>query len=240
MAQYIYGKNIIKRCLQDNTKIYEIFMLQNDRSLLSIVNDKNIKVKFVDKKTLDKLSNNSNHQGIVASIEEYKTVEVDEILSSVKIKNKGLIVILDGIEDPHNLGAILRSCDCVGVDGVIIKKHNAVGLTPTVAKVSTGAINTVLVSSVTNISTTINKLKDNGYWIVGTGFENSKDYRSIDYNMNVALVIGNEGKGISPLVKKQCDFLANIPMVGKISSLNASVATGVLLYQIYNNRFPIK
>ena len=153
--------------------------------------------------------------------------------------HNGLIVMLDELNDPHNLGAILRTCDCVGADGVIIKKNNAVGLNSTVAKVSVGAINTVKVASVTNLTKTIDYLKKQGYWVYGTGFEKAIDYREPDYDHNVVVVIGNEGKGITRLVKDNCDYIVKLPMVGKISSLNASCATAVLLYEVFNKRFPL-
>ncbi len=239
MAQYVYGKNVVKRLLEDKTKIYELYLSYNDDSIIKLAKSLNIKLIRQDRKQLDKLVGTDNHQGIIAKIDEYKTVEVSDILKKVPESEYGLIIVLDELEDPHNLGAILRSADAVGAHGVIIKKHNQVGLTPTVAKVSAGAINTVLVSSVTNISMTLKDLKDKGYWIVGTDMENAQDYRKLKYDMNIVVVIGNEGKGISPLVKKQCDFMVKLPMRGKISSLNASVATGILLYEIYNKRFPL-
>lgn len=239
MAQYVYGKNVVKRLLEDKSKIYEIYLSIDDEYINKLAKKSNIKLIKMDKKKLDKLVNSTNHQGVIAKIDEYKTTDLNDILSSVPRNEKGLIIVLDEIEDPHNLGAILRSADCVGVHGVIIKKNNAVGLTPTVAKVSAGAINTVKVASVTNISTTLKQLKDEGYWVVGTDMENAQDYRALKYDTNIVLVIGNEGKGISPLVKKQCDFMVKLPMVGNITSLNASVASGILLYEIYNKRFPL-
>ncbi|NLC97103.1 MAG: 23S rRNA (guanosine(2251)-2'-O)-methyltransferase RlmB [Erysipelotrichaceae bacterium] len=239
MAQYVYGKNVVKRLLEDNSKVYEIYMSSDDESIIKLVKKQNIKIIKTDRKRLDKLSQNNNHQGIIAKIDEYKTVDLKEIVNSVPKDEYGLIVVLDEIEDPHNLGAILRSVDCVGAHGVVIKKSNAAPLTPTVAKVSMGAINTVKVSSVTNISMTLKALKEMGYWVVGTDISNAQDYRSLKYDTNIALVIGNEGRGISTLVKKQCDFMVKLPMKGKISSLNASVATGILLYEIYNKRFPL-
>lgn len=239
MAQYVYGKNIVKRLLSDNTKIYELYILHDDKSITELVKDKKIKICKTDKHTLKKLCGSDNHQGIVAKTDEYKTVEVDDILKSVDKNKQGLIVALDEIEDPHNLGAILRNCDAIGVDGVLIKKHGAVGLNSTVAKVSAGAINTVKVAQVTNMSFALEYLKGKGYWVVGTDMNNAVDYRSLKYDTPIVLVIGNEGKGISRLVKQHCDFMVKLPMVGKISSLNASVATGVLLYEIYNKRFPL-
>lgn len=239
MAQYVYGKNVVKRLLEDKTKVYEIYLSSDDEYISKLARKNNVKIIKMERKKLDKLAGNFNHQGVIAKIDEYKTVDLNEILNSIPDNKKGLIVVLDGIEDPHNLGAILRSADCVGVDGVIIKKNKAVGLTPTVAKVSAGAINTIKVASVTNISNTLRKLKENGYWVVGSDIDNAQDYRALDYDTNIALVIGNEGKGISSLVKKNCDFMVKLPMVGKINSLNASVATGILLYEIYNKRFPL-
>ena len=147
--------------------------------------------------------------------------------------------MLDGLEDPHNLGAILRTCDAVGVDGVIIGKNRSVSLNATVAKVSTGAIHHVKVAQVTNLTRTLEELKKKSFWVVGCELENSQDYRAVDYNMPTVLVIGSEGFGISRLVKKSCDIHVVLPMVGHVNSLNASVATAVLLYQVYNSRHPL-
>ena len=147
--------------------------------------------------------------------------------------------MLDGLEDPHNLGAILRTCDALEVDGVIIGKNRSVGLTPTVAKVSTGAIDYVRVAQVTNLSRTLDDLKKQGFWVVGCDLDNSQDYRAIDYNMPLVIVIGSEGFGISRLVKKNCDMNVVLPMNGHVTSLNASVATAVILYQVYSSRHPL-
>lgn len=235
MAQFIYGKNVVNEAIKEGIKIHEVYLL-NDDGLVEVLKKNKIKYSKVDKKYLDKLSNNQRHQGVIAKVDDYKLYDVKDFIK----KENGLIVILDELEDPHNLGAILRTCDATNVDGVIIKKRNAVGLTPTVAKASAGAINTVKVSSVVNISRTIEFLKENNYWIIGTDMDNAIDYRTGKYDMNIALVIGNEGKGVSSLVKKNCDFMIKLPMNGKIQSLNASVATGILLYEIYNKRFPLK
>ena len=169
----------------------------------------------------------------------YKTWELEELLESVPQGKQPLLVMLDGLEDPHNLGAILRTCDCIRADGVIIGKHRNVRLTPTVAKVSTGAIDTVKVSVVTNLVQAIKYLKKQGYWVVGTDFENSRDYREGQYDVPLVLVIGSEGFGISSLVKKNCDYCVRLPMEGSVSSLNASVAAGILLYQIHAQRHPL-
>ena len=178
-------------------------------------------------------------QGIAAKIDDYKTYTIEELVAGVPKGKTPLFVMLDELEDPHNLGAILRTCDCVGVDGVIIGKHRGVKLTPTVAKVSTGAIDTVKVAVVTNLAQTLKGLKKEGFWVAGADFDNSQDYRQASYDMPLVLVVGSEGFGISPLVKKNCDFFVRLPMEGSVSSLNASVACAVLLYQIYAQRNPL-
>src|SRR5690606_19397712 len=169
---------------------------------------------------------------------DYATIE--EIVENARRKEQlPFIIILDEIEDPHNLGAILRTADATGVHGVIIPKRRAVGLTETVAKASAGAIEHVPVARVTNIAKAIDELKDNNIWVVGTDERGSKDYRTLDGETAIALVIGNEGKGISRLVKDKCDWTIHLPMKGSIPSLNASVAAGILMYEIYRNRHPL-
>ena len=233
MEQYIFGKNAVNIALK-NDSVSKLFLKKGNKEY-----DKyRIRKEFVDQKVLDKLSNQGNHQGVVASVEGYKTKSLDYIINKAKSKEYPLILLLDGLTDPHNLGAILRIADAIGVDGVIYGKHRSVSLNSTVAKVSTGAIETVDVCEVTNLTQTLKTLKDNGYWIVGTDLNESKDYRTIDYKMSTVLVIGSEGEGISRLVKKECDYLVKLPMYGTVQSLNASVATGILCYQINNNRYP--
>lgn len=237
MTQYVYGKNVIKQLLQDNKKIYEILIADGSRdtAMEKMIKEKKINCKIVSRKKMDTLLQ-GNHQGIAAKIDDYKTYELEELLESIPKGKMPLLVMLDGLEDPHNLGAILRTCDCVGVDGVIIGKHRNVRLTPTVAKVSTGAIDTVKVSMVTNLAQSIKYLKKQGFWVVGADLDRSKDYREGQYDVPLVLVIGSEGFGISSLVKKNCDYCVRLPMEGSVTSLNASVACGVLLYQIYNGR----
>lgn len=238
--QYVYGKNVIKQLLKDNKTIHEIILQEGirDHVLESEIRRKQIPVKIMGKKKMDQMLQ-GNHQGIAAAIDDYKTWDIEELLESIPRGKQPLLVMLDGLEDPHNLGAILRTCDCVGVDGVIIGKHRNVRLTPTVAKVSTGAIDTVKVSMVTNLAQTIKYLKKQGYWVVGTAFENSRDYREGQYDVPLVLVIGSEGFGISNLVQKNCDYCVRLPMEGSVTSLNASVATGILLYQIHAQRHPL-
>lgn len=237
MGQYVYGKNVVKQLLQDDKKIYEVILMEGfkDKELEKRIKAKGIKTLYMNRKKMDsKLE--GNHQGIAALIDEYKMYTVEEMLRAIPNGKTPLLVMLDGIEDPHNLGAILRTCDCVGADGVIIGKHRNVGLTPTVAKVSTGAIDTVKVAAVTNLSQTLKNLKKEGFWVAGTDMHNASDYHKANYDMPLVLVIGSEGSGISPLVRKNCDFCVKLPMVGKVTSLNASVACGILLYEIYTQR----
>ena len=236
MSQYVYGKNVVKQLLNDNKKIYEVILLDGfkDRKLEEVIKKKRIPITYMNRKKMDQ-NLEGNHQGVAALIDEYKIYSIDELLQIPKDKLP-LLVMLDGIEDPHNLGAILRTCDCVGADGVIIGKHRSVSLNATVAKVSTGAIDTIKVAQVTNLSRTIQYLKEKGYWIVGSDMDHASDYTKANYDMPLVLVVGSEGNGISPLVKKQCDFFVKLPMVGKVTSLNASVACGVLLYEIYSQR----
>ena len=236
MAQLIYGKNVINQFSLDDKKISEIYISDNfkDIKLLDRINKLKIKTVRVNKKRLDALCDNQHHQGIACYIDDYETYDIDDLL--VSKLNFPLLVMLDGIQDPHNLGAILRTCDCVGVDGVIIGKNRCCGLTPTVAKVSTGAIDTVKIAQVTNLSSTIEYLKKKGYWIIGADMNKSVQYDKQNYDMPVVLVIGSEGKGISNLVAKHCDLFVHLPMLGMISSLNASVATAVILYEMLKVR----
>jgi 23S rRNA (guanosine2251-2'-O)-methyltransferase len=241
MAQYIYGKNTVLTRLNEDMPIEKLFLLEQSKwtDVLDLAKKARIEVVLCSRSKLDALAN-GNHQGIVAQIREYKTYSIDEILSSVEKGKTPLLVMCDGLEDPHNLGAILRTADAVGVDGVIIGKHRSVSLTPTVAKVSTGAIDTVKVAQVTNLTQTLKELKKAGFWVCGADSEKASDYRLANLTAPLVLVVGSEGFGLSRLVEEQCDFTVKIPMIGKISSLNASVATAVLLYEIFNQRNPMK
>lgn len=240
MAQYIYGKNAVTQRLKDGKVIKKLYLFENGsfQEIERLANKNRVLVQYCSKKDLNQLERGV-HQGVIAEIEEYQFYSIKEMLDAVPVGKTPLLVVLDGLEDPHNLGAILRTCDAVGVDGVIIGKHRSVGLNATVAKVSTGAIETIKVAQVTNITTTLKELKKQNFWVCGTDCDNTLDYRKADYTMPLALVIGAEGTGISRLVKENCDFLVHLPMVGAVQSLNASVATGILLYQIYSQRNPL-
>lgn len=243
MKEWIYGKNAVTSALNSEQKIYEMIVNEQTKvkSLIELAQKKKIKISYLKRNEMDKLLKNQFHQGIAVLIEGYEYVALEELIKTRSDNKLPLLVMLDGIEDPHNLGAILRTGDCVGIDGVIIGKHRCVGLNSTVAKVSTGAIEYIKVCQVTNLVQTLKQLKQLGYWVVGTdGSSRALDYRSPNYDTPLVLVIGSEGNGISRLVKEECDYLVKIPMVGKVTSLNASVASAVLLYEIYNKQNPIK
>ena len=234
---YIYSKNSVRECILNNKSIKCIYVNSMDHELVDLAKKKNITIKVMDNKQLSKLAQGGKVQGIVAEVKDYSYSSLNEILEDAKKKTYPLIVMLDGLEDPHNLGAILRTCDAAGVDGVIIGKNRSVRLNDTVAKVSTGAIEYVKVAEVTNLTETIKKLKDEGYWIVGAEYlENSVYFDTLSYDMPTCLVIGSEGKGISALVIKNCDFLVKIPMFGHVNSLNASVSASILIYEIIKHQ----
>lgn len=242
--EIIIGKNPVIEALQTGRSINKVIISDQlnkkaERDLQVATKKANTILQKVPKQRLDQLSK-GKHQGIIAYVSAYRYASVQEILNRAEQKEETpFIIILDEIEDPHNLGAILRTGDATGVHGVIIPKRRAVGLTETVAKASAGAIEHIPVARVTNIVDTIEKLKEKNIWVVGTDEKGTKDYRTLDGETPIALVIGNEGKGISRLVKDKCDWTIHLPMKGFIPSLNASVATGLLMYEIYRKRYPL-
>ncbi len=234
---YIYGKNVAKEKLQSNDKINKAYVSKKfkDNEILDQLFKRNIRVNFVDNKVLDSKVDGL-HQGIILDIDEFKTYELNEFLDDLKTNNNyHTLVMLDHLEDPHNFGAIIRTSEALGVEGIIIPNDRSVSITSTVVKTSAGAIENIKIIKVPNLTATISKLKEKNYWIVGTDMK-GQNYREIDYNMNVCLVIGNEGKGMSKIVRDNCDFIASIPMTGKINSLNASVSCGIILSQIVSGR----
>jgi len=237
MLSYVYGKNVGLSLIASEKTIIKIYISESVFSgqWQALIKKNKIDYEIVSKKKLDELSENANHQGIVFAIEQFVTYNLDELVKAVPKNELGLIVILDGIQDPHNLGAILRNCDGAKAHGVVIGKNRSASLNATVAKVSTGAIDTVKVAEVTNLVNTIKELKQLGYWIVGCETE-GEDLYSYKFDTPIALVIGSESKGISQLVKKNCDYLVSIPMRGKVTSLNASVAAAIIMYQIQHQR----
>lgn len=229
---YIYGKNVAIETLRNRQPIKKAYIYKNfqDKNIISELQKRNIPIKFVDKFELDKLAK-GNHQGIMLSIPDYEYTPLDKLLE----EENALLVILDHLEDPHNLGAIIRTCEAAGVDGIIIPKNRCVDVNSTVMRTSVGALDYVKIAQVTNLVGTMKELKEKGFWIVGTDMDGT-DYREIDYRGNTAIVIGNEGNGMARLVKENCDFIASIPMNGKVNSLNASVAAGIVIYEAIAKR----
>ena len=230
---------------QGADRINKVFLqhgVQEDfaNQVYSLAKKKRLVVQTVPRSKLDNLVQGGNHQGLVLAVSSFEYADLDHLLDKFEQEGKEpFLLMLDSIEDPHNLGSILRSADATGVDAIFIPKRHATGLTSVVAKTSTGAIDYVPVARVNNLVQTTKELKKRGYWIFGTDMEGT-DYRKWDANGKTVLVIGNEGKGISPLLKKQMDQTLTLPMVGHVQSLNASVATGVMLYQMLNSRHPLK
>lgn len=238
---YIEGRNAVLEAYRSGKTIDKLFVLDGcqDGPVKSITREARKHdsiINYVTKERLDQISQTGKHQGVIAVAAAYKYVEVEDILKIAEEKKEDpFIIILDGIEDPHNLGAILRTANLAGAHGIIIPKRRAVGLTPTVAKTSAGAINYTPVAKVTNITNTIKELKDKGMWFVCADMGGTTMY-DLNLTGSIGLVIGNEGDGVSKLVKENCDMIASIPMKGDIDSLNASVATGVLAYEIVRQR----
>lgn len=233
----IEGRNVILEAFRSGKTIDKLYVLDGcqDGPVVTIKREakkQDTLIKFVSKQRLDQMSETGMHQGVIAITAAFEYAEVDEMLELARSKDeKPFIFILDGIEDPHNLGAIIRTAHQAGAHGVIIPKNRAVGLTATVARTSAGALEHTLVAKVTNIGTTIEELKKEGMWFVCADMDGDIMY-NVDLKGAIGLVIGSEGEGVSRLVKEKCDFKASIPMKGKIDSLNASVAAGILAYEI--------
>jgi 23S rRNA (guanosine2251-2'-O)-methyltransferase len=234
MAMIIVGKNTVIEAIKAKRKIYELYIQKGtNQELQSLANEKHIKMKIHDKQTL-KTMVDGGHQGVGALIDDYTYKSLKDVLEIEK--EHKFFVMLDSLEDPHNLGAILRSADAFGVDAVIIPKNRSVKLNATVAKVSTGAIEYVNVVEVTNLSQTIDKLKDQGFWITGTDASATQEIKDIDTDTSLCVVIGSEGKGMHRLVKEKCDYHVKIPMIGHVNSLNASVSAGIVIYEVFKKR----
>lgn len=232
----IYGKNPVRSAIgAGHVKVLYVSKRLQDDPIVMLAKRTSVIVREVDEHQLDQLSEHGVHQGFAALVSSYTSFSLEDILAQAK-KPYPLILVLDGIEDPHNLGAILRSADAFGADGVILKSHDGVQLNGTVAKVSTGAIDYVKVAVVTNLSQAIETMKEHGYWIVASDGSATQSYTAVDYASPIGLIIGSEGFGISPLVLKRSDFVVKIPMFGHVNSLNASVAAGILLSEICRSR----
>jgi len=229
----VYGRNVAFEYLKNYKKDIRKIIIQdgfNDKKLLSALENTKFDVIYKDKRYMDDLSNGV-HQGIILDVMDYQYTPLNDLLKS----DAQFVVILDHLEDPHNFGAIIRTSEAALVDAIIIPQDREVQVNSTVMKTSAGALAKMNICRVTNLVQTINKLKDDGFWIVGTAMDGT-DYRQIDYSGKIALVVGNEGNGMSRLVRESCDFVASIPMRGEINSLNASVATGIMIYEVVRNR----
>lgn len=240
-TEYLIGRNAVSEALKTDRAIESVFISSgichgSIVRLVAQIRDRNIVVKKVDKAKLDLISNGTNHQGIIALVGARKSASVEEILAIAEQRGEPpFIIIADEIEDPHNLGAIIRTAECAGSHGVIIPKRRSAGLTESVSKSSAGALEYVPVAKVSNISATLDKLKKAGVWIYGADM-NGENWCDCDFRGSAAIVIGSEGKGLGNLVRKKCDFIVSLPMRGKINSLNASVAAGVLMYEVQRQR----
>ena len=224
---YITGKNAIREYLKNNTKIYKAYVNKNMKDeLISELKNKNISIEYIDKFKLDKIS--KNNQGIIIKVDDYKYKDISDI-------DDDIVVILDHLEDPHNLGAIIRTCEVAGIRNIIIPKDRSVSVNETVMKTSAGALNHINLIMVTNLTETMKKLKKDGFWFVGMDMSGD-NYKKIDYTCKIGLVVGSEGFGMSKLVEQNCDFIATIPMRGKVNSLNASVAAGIIIFEAMSQR----
>ena len=228
----VYGKNVCLEYLEKNKKVRKLYIQEGlkDENLISAIGKLNIEPKILPKYELDRLANGL-HQGIIMDVEDFRYTDYHDFIDD----SESFVVILDHLEDPHNLGAIVRTAEAAGVSGIIIPKDRSVEVNATVIKTSVGTVDNIPIDMVTNISATIKDLKDKGFWIVGTDM-NGTDYREIDYHGKIALVIGNEGSGMSRIVRESCDFIAEIPMYGKVNSLNASVASGIMIYEVVRKK----
>ncbi|RCW63590.1 23S rRNA (guanosine(2251)-2'-O)-methyltransferase RlmB [Saliterribacillus persicus] len=242
--EWIIGRNPVLEALKAERSIEKLLVSdQLSPAFLTKIDHMakaaNVIVTRVPRKKIDQQVE-GNHQGIIALVAAYTYATLEDLFDAAKQKEEEpFFIILDEIEDPHNLGSILRTADAAGAHGVIIPKRRAVGLTATVAKTSAGAIEYVPVVRVTNISQTIEELKSRNVWVVGTEADATEDFRKLDGTMPLAIVIGNEGKGMSRLVREKCDWTVSLSMMGKVSSLNASVAASLLLYEVYRKRYPL-
>lgn len=241
----IYGINPVTEAIVSGKTINKIYVQKGNKEAYNIAKkarENRIVVVEAEKSKLDKMisaenENIRNSQGVVASVTEYKYFEIEDILQYARKKNEApFVIILDKIEDPHNLGAIIRSAECLGAHGIIIQKRNAAQVTDIVEKVAAGACNYMKIARVTNITESIKKLKDNGLWIYGLDMDGASEIYNTDFSGAIGLVVGNEGTGISDLVLKNCDFIVKIPMVGQIESLNASVSTAICMYEVVRQK----
>ena len=243
MVDTIEGRNPVLEALRSHRPMSKILLARNIRThgiideIMMSARSQGIRIEFVNREVINRLSQTSTAQGIIAFTTPKEYISLDETLEILKRQQEPtFLIILDGVEDPHNLGAILRTAEAVGAHAVIVREKRAAGLSAAVVKASAGAIEYVPVARVTNISRAIQILKQNNIWIVGVDSQGDENYSGINYRASVAIVIGSEGRGMSALVKQNCDFIARIPMKGKITSLNASIAASIVMYEVARQR----
>ncbi len=242
MEEFIGGKHSVLEAIRSGRTIHKIWIAENVQkqmvqAVISEARQGGVTVQFVDKRKLEQMAGDVRHQGVVAQVAVRGYVELDELLEGAASANKTpFLLVLDEIEDPHNLGSIVRTADCAGVDGLIIPKRRSAGLTATVSKISAGAVEYVSVSRVTNIAQTLDYLKKRGIWVIGSDAAAEREVYETDFTLPIALVIGNENKGMGRLIREKCDMLVRLPMHGRIQSLNASVAAGILMYEAVRQR----
>ncbi len=238
----VEGRNSVIELLESGKDINKIFVEKGEKhgsihKIIAMAKEKRVIIVEKDKRQMEEMAQNKNYQGVIALVPPFEYCEIEDILDKAKEKDEDpFVLILDGIEDPHNLGSIIRTAETAGVHGVIIPKRRAAGVNSTVAKVSAGAVEHMLVARVTNITDAIDKLKKEGLWICGTDINTDKYYYEQDLTGPIGIVIGNEGSGMSNKVTKNCDFLVKIPMKGKVTSLNASVSAGIVIYETLKQR----
>lgn len=238
----VEGRNSVLELLESGKDINKIFVTRGEKhgsinKIIAIAREKRVIIVEKDKRQMDEMAQNQNYQGVIAIVPPFEYCELEDILQKAKNKNEEpFVLILDGIEDPHNLGSIIRTAETAGVHGIIIPKRRAAGVNSTVNKVSAGAVEHMKIARVNNIADSIERLKQEGLWICGTDINTDTYYYNQDLTGALGIVIGNEGNGISEKVKKSCDFLVKIPMKGKVTSLNASVSTGIIIYEALKQR----
>ncbi|KKB34847.1 23S rRNA (guanosine(2251)-2'-O)-methyltransferase RlmB [Bacillus thermotolerans] len=242
--EFIAGRNPVLEALRSEREINKIWIAEGAQKgsmqqVIKLAKEKNVLVQFVPRQKVDQMTD-ENHQGVVASVAAYRYADLDDLFKKAEESGEEpFFLLLDEIEDPHNLGSIMRTADASGAHGIIIPKRRSVGLTATVAKASTGAIEYIPVVRVTNLARAIDELKERGVWIAGTDAKGAEDYRRLDGTLPLGLVIGSEGKGMGRLIREKCDFLIKLPMAGQVTSLNASVAASLLMYEVYRRRHPL-
>ncbi len=238
----VEGRNAVLELLESDRDINKIYISDGEKhgsinKIIALAKQKKVIINEISRAKLNQMSQTENNQGVIAIVPPFEYCDIDDILNTAKERNENpFVLILDGIEDPHNLGSIIRTAETAGVHGIIIPKRRAAGVNSTVSKVSAGAVAYMNIARVNNINDAINYLKENDIWICGTDIDAKNYYYNEDYTGGIGIVIGNEGSGMGRLVKKNCDFLVKIPMKGKVTSLNASVSAGIIMYEVVKQR----